>query len=99
MSIPHIGFYRLAESAFEQIRLYSRVDAAVGLRLMGAYADLSQTLLDEADRNLIGTYGQRLLDGLSNSLGDELMGEMQPRLTEIKNPMNTTKSLYLIRKS
>jgi uncharacterized membrane protein len=32
--IPWIGFDRLLEAAFEQIRLYSKSDVAVSLRLL-----------------------------------------------------------------
>lgn len=80
VNIPHNGFHRLAESAFEQIRLYARTDAAVSLRLMRASSDLTQTLLNGSDRSLIITYGRRLLAGLSDTLGEEAIDELNSRL-------------------
>ena len=44
--VPWIGFERLLDSAFEQIRLYARSDVAVSLRLLRALADIAVTTPD-----------------------------------------------------
>ena len=41
--IPWIGFDRLLEAAFEQIRMYSKSDVAVSLRLLRALGDIAAT--------------------------------------------------------
>ena len=84
VSIPNIGFNRLAESAFEQIRSYAKTDVAVSLRLMRAFADITQTLSYGPDRSLLANYGQRLLSGLPVSVGEDVMGEMRRRLAVLE---------------
>ena len=41
VSIPWMGFEQMLDSAFEQIRLYSKADMAVSLRLLRALGDIS----------------------------------------------------------
>ena len=84
VSIPYIGFNRLAESAFEQIRSYAKTDAAVSLRLMRTFTDIAQTLSDGHNHSLLAKYGQRLLAGLPASVGDGVIDEMKRRLSTLE---------------
>ena len=82
--IPYLGFERLAESAFEQIRSYSKIDVAVSLRLMRAFTDISLTLPDAADRQLLVGHGRRLLAGFAESPGEDVSGEIKSRLVSLE---------------
>lgn len=77
VTIHNLGFDRLAESAFEQIRSYSKTDVAVSLRLMRAFTDITQTLPNGADRQLLAEQGRRLLSGFSELPGEDVLGEMK----------------------
>lgn len=82
--IPYLGFDRLAESAFEQIRSYSKTDIAVSLRLMRAFTDIAQTLPNGTDRQLLAEQGRRLLGGFTESPGEDILGEMKSRLASLE---------------
>lgn len=84
VTIPNLGFDRLAESAFEQIRSYSKTDVAVSLRLMRAFIDITQTLPNGADRQLLAEQGRRLLSGFSELPGEDVLGEMKSRLKSLE---------------
>ncbi|MBC8081986.1 MAG: DUF2254 domain-containing protein, partial [Hymenobacter sp.] len=75
VSVPYQGFDRLAESAFEQIRTYARLDVAVSLRLMRAFTDIARTLPAGADRQLLVEYGRRLVAGFTEAPGEDELGE------------------------
>ena len=78
--IPWIGFDRLLEAAFEQIRLYSKSDVAVSLRLLRALGDIAVTTPDpEYRRTLIGR-GRQVVAGCAEKLGDEEMLALRARL-------------------
>lgn len=83
--IPHLGFERLVESAFEQIRMYARTDVAVSLRLLRAFGDISLTLPDGSDRRLLIHQGRRLVAGFSAPPGEEdVLTEMKRRLLSLE---------------
>src|ERR1039457_5461082 len=84
VSIPCLGFDRLVESAFEQIRSYSKTDVAVSLRLMRAFTNITLTLPEGADRQLMVDQGRRLLAVFSDSNGQEVLGEMKIRLESLE---------------
>lgn len=84
VSTPYLGFDRLTESAFEQIRTYSRTDVAVSLRLMRAFTDIALTLPNGPDRRLLADYGRRLLAGFSESPGEDVLSEMRRRLAALE---------------
>lgn len=84
VSIPYVGFGRLVESAFEQIRLYARADVAVSLRILRALSDIALTLPDGADRRLLAGHGRQLLAGCSQMLGDDLLTELRSRLAALE---------------
>lgn len=55
--VSWIGFERLLDSAFEQIRVYARSDAAVSLRILRALADITVTTPDVRFPQLIAENG------------------------------------------
>jgi uncharacterized membrane protein len=61
--IPWIGFERLLESAFEQIRLYSTRDVAVSLRLLRALTDIACATPDPIFHRILVERGGRLSPG------------------------------------
>jgi uncharacterized membrane protein len=73
--VPWIGFERLLDSAFEQIRLYSRSDVAASLRLLRALTDIAVTTPDPLFHRILGERGRRIVDGCTGSLGEE---ELKP---------------------
>ncbi len=84
VSIPRLGFERLLDSAFEQIRIYAKGDLAVNLRLLKALGDLSAVSHDFIIRRVLADRGQRVLSGASERMSEEELSEMQPRLLRLE---------------
>jgi uncharacterized membrane protein len=84
VSTPYLGFDRLTESAFEQIRSYSRTDVAVSLRLMRAFTDITMTLPNGPARQLMVDQGRRLLAGFSELPGEDVLMELRIRLKTLE---------------
>ena len=84
VSMPWLGFDRILESAFEQIRLYSQTDVAVSLRLLRAFSDIASTLPDKDSRKLLVEQGVRLVGGCSEKLAEEVLKEMRSRLAALE---------------
>ena len=84
LSVPWLGFDRILESAFEQIRLYSQSDVAVSLRLLRAFSDIASTLPDRESRKLIVEQGIKLVTGCSAHLAEEVLKEMRLRLAALE---------------
>lgn len=84
LRVPWLGFDRILESAFEQIRLYSQADVAVSLRLLRAFLDIASTLPDKESRTLIIEQGVRLVAGCSEKLAEEVLKEMRSRLAALE---------------
>jgi uncharacterized membrane protein len=78
--IPWIGFDRLLEAAFEQIRLYSKSDVAVSLRLLRALGDIAVTTPDPEYRRTLVERGRRVVAGCAEKLGDEELQALRVRL-------------------
>jgi uncharacterized membrane protein len=78
--LPWIGFDRLLEAAFEQIRMYSKSDVAVSLRLLRALADIAATTPDPKYRRTLAEAGRRVVTGCAEKLGDEEMQALRGRL-------------------
>jgi uncharacterized membrane protein len=70
---------RMLDSAFEQIRLYSRGDLAVSLRMMRALGDIAVTLEDPEDRRKLAERARRLVEGCAEKLGEQEMTELRAR--------------------
>jgi uncharacterized membrane protein len=83
--IPWIGFERLLEGAFEQIRLYSKSDVAVSLRLLRALADIAVTTPDAGYRRTLAERGQQVVAGCSEKLADEELRALRTRLEALEN--------------
>jgi uncharacterized membrane protein len=71
---------RLVHSAFDQIRTYSKGDAAVSLRLLRALTDVSTTIDDVEARKMLALMGRRILSGVESVLGDDELVEMRQRM-------------------
>jgi len=80
LSIPWLGFDRLVESAFEQIRLYSQSDVAVSLRILRALSDIASTLPADGSKRTLVEFGRLLVSGCSEKLGNEVLKEMRSRI-------------------
>jgi uncharacterized membrane protein len=79
-SISWIGFDGLLTSAFEQIRLYSKTDIAVSLRMLRALGDISGTVEDPAYRAKLHELGMRIVEGCAGELTEEEVRPLSVRL-------------------
>jgi uncharacterized membrane protein len=84
VSIPWIGFDGLLNSAFEQIRLYSKTDVAVSLRMLRALGDIASTVADPAYRLKLLEVGNRIVEGCSKELTPEEVSPLRSRLAELE---------------
>ena len=84
VSIPWLGFDRLVEAAFEQIRMYSKTDVAVSLRMLRALNDVASTLPDSRSRQSLAAMGRRIVTGSEPQLSEEEIGEMRVRLAALE---------------
>jgi uncharacterized membrane protein len=80
VSIPGIEFEKLLDSAFEQIRMYSKTDVAVSLRMLRALSDIATTTQNRAFRQTLARRGQRIVAGCTERLKEEELKEMHGRL-------------------
>ncbi len=83
-SIPWIGFDGLVTSAFEQIRLYSKTDIAVSLRMLRALGDIAGTVGEPAYRLKLHELGIRIVDGCAKELTEEEVRPMFVRLATLE---------------
>lgn len=79
VSIPWIGFERLLNSAFDQIRLYAKGDVAVSLRLLRALADVASTTQNSEFRKSLAEMTTRALDGCAEKLTEQELVELRVR--------------------
>jgi len=82
--IPWIGFEGLLKSAFQQIRLYSKSDVAVSLRMLRALSDISWTSREPAFRGVLYAEGIRIVEGCAEKLGEQELLPMRARLSELE---------------
>jgi uncharacterized membrane protein len=83
-SIPWIGFDGLLTSAFEQIRLYSKSDLAVSLRLLRALSDIASVTADRVYREKLHQLGVRIVQGCSEKLRADEITPMSARLETLE---------------
>ena len=83
--VPWIDFEGLLDSAFEQIRLYSRADLAVSLRLLRALKDIGVTTGDPEFRRILMERGRRVVEGSAAVMGEEEMKRLRGRAAELEN--------------
>ncbi len=84
VSIPWLGFERLVDSAFEQIRLYAKSDVAVSLRMLRALGDIAATVSDPEFHRVLVERGQRIIAGCSEMLGSDELSEMRVRVAALE---------------
>ena len=84
-SIGWIHFARLLDAAFDQIRMYSKADVAVSLRLLRAFGDIATSTSDQEFRRILVEHGMRVLAGCSEKLGEEDLRELRARQTALED--------------
>ena len=84
-SIGWIHFDRLAEAAFEQIRIYARTDMAVSLRLLRALGDVSASTLDLDFRRILAEQGLRTVNGCAAHFTTGELREFHARQNTLEN--------------
>jgi len=84
VNIAWIDFEKLLDSAFEQIRMYSKGDVAVSLRMLRALGDIATTTADQDFREILAERGQRIVAGCSEKLSEEELKEMRGRLETLE---------------
>ena len=89
VSIPWIDFERLLDSAFEQIRMYSKSDIAVSLRLLRALGDIAITTQDAVLRKTLFGRGRQVVEGCSERIGAEELKPLVIRLTALEKLATT----------
>jgi uncharacterized membrane protein len=82
--VPWIDLDGLVHSAFDQIRLYSKTDVAVSLRLLRGLADIAITTADPACRRKLVERGKRVVAGCAEKLGEEELRELRTRLAALE---------------
>jgi uncharacterized membrane protein len=82
--IPWIGFDGLLRSAFQQIRLYSKSDVAVSLRLLRALSDIAWTSPEPSFRRTLYEEGRRIVEGCGEKLDENELRPMRARLSELE---------------
>ena len=80
VSIPWLDFDRLLDSAFEQIRMYSKSDVAVSLRILRALGDIAATTKDPEIHEVLLNRANRIVAGCAERLGEHEMTEIRARL-------------------
>jgi uncharacterized membrane protein len=84
VAIAWVGFEKLLDSAFEQIRMYAKTDVAVSLRLMRALGDIAITTPEPDFRRILLRRGERIFVGCAQHLTEEELQEMRRRLTSLE---------------
>jgi uncharacterized membrane protein len=84
-SIGSIHFERLLEAALEQIRMYSKTDVAVSLRLLRALGDIAASTLDPEFRRILVEQGMRTVAGCAEKLGEEELRELRARQAALES--------------
>ncbi|MGA2966223.1 MAG: DUF2254 domain-containing protein [Terriglobales bacterium] len=84
-SIGSIHFERLLEAAFEQIRMYSKTDVAVSLRLLRALGDIAASTPDLEFRRILVARGIRTVSGCAENLGEEEVRELRARQAALES--------------
>jgi len=84
-SIGSIHFERLLEAALEQIRMYSKTDVAVSLRLLRALGDIAASTPDPEFRRVLVEQGMRTVAGCAEKLGEEELRELRARQAALES--------------
>ena len=84
VSIRWIDLERLLDSAFEQIRMYSKADIPVSMRLLRAFGDIAITTEDLPLRKALLERAKRVVAGCEHRIDTEELKPMLIRLTAIE---------------
>jgi uncharacterized membrane protein len=84
-SIRWIHFERLLDAAFEQVRMYSKTDVAVSLRLLRALGDIAASTPDPEFRQILVEHGMRTVAGCAAKLGEEELRELGARQAALES--------------
>ena len=84
-SVEWMHFERLLVSAFEQIRLYSRSDIAVSLRLLRAFNDIAVSTPDLKFRRVLAEHGARTVADCMDNFDEENLKELRARQTTLES--------------
>jgi uncharacterized membrane protein len=85
VEINWTGFDQMLDTAFEQIRMYSKGDVAVSLRLLRALGDIAATTHDPAYRAALRDRGKRIVEGCAEKLGNEELRSLRVRLSALES--------------
>jgi uncharacterized membrane protein len=77
-------FERMLDAAFEQVRMYSKSDVAVSLRMLRALSDIASTTRDPAYCRTLAERGRRIVAGCAEKLGEEELKEMRARAAALE---------------
>lgn len=85
VSFPWIGFERLLNSAFEQIRLYAKGDVAVSLRLLRALCDIASTTQNPDYQRAVVAMGRSVVAGCAERLTERELREVRLRADDLES--------------
>ncbi len=92
IAVGWVGFERILEAAFEQIRMYSKADVAVSLRLMRALRDIATSTADPELRRILVERGLRTIAGCAEKLGEDEMRELRARQALLKGLITSSQT-------
>jgi uncharacterized membrane protein len=84
VGVSWIDFDRLLDSALEQIRMYSKGDVAVSLRLLRALSDIAGSTGDLVYRATLLNRGRRVVAGCAEELSEDEVRHLRVRLTALE---------------
>jgi len=84
-SIGWIHFEHLVDAAFEQIRMYSKTDVAVSLRLLRALRDIAASTPDPEFRRILVERGVRIVAGSAEKLAEGELRELRARQAALES--------------
>ena len=84
-SLGWIHFEHLLEAAFEQIRMYSKNDVAVSLRLLRALGDIASSTPDTEFHRILVEQGVRTVAGCAEKLGKEELRDLRTRQAALES--------------
>lgn len=84
VAVPWIGFDGLLDTAFEQIRHYSRSDIAVSMRLIRAFDDMIVAGLPPKERQSLIRRARRVVAGCEAQLPGSDLVELRRRLARLE---------------
>ncbi len=87
--VPWPSLERLLDAAFEQIRMYSKTDVAVSLRLLRALSDIAGATQDPEIHQLLADRGARIVAGCAERLGENELAEIRARHSSLQTILRT----------